>query len=201
MSLVYLPYIIEFLKPETLIPGIFAVIAALCGGIFTLGGAFAGAYLAGQKTLQSINSQINYDLMKNKQIQKERLIKTASILKRHGLALKAHCKQLAFLVNEKEKGFNRYEVDFSLEINIEVNNINAIKQSLESMDVDLLPIDINDDIQHLLYRILEVSSYLDTYLKGIEPESNEWRVSTIKECIQNIEGLAIKIENFVVSDI
>lgn len=196
--MLYIPYIIEFLKPDTLISGIFVIVAAIFGGVFTLAGAFAGAYLAGQKTLQSINAQINYDHNKSELQQNERFRKYTSVIRRHILSLSNYYRQLHFLLIENESGMNVYGLDFEIEIKNELNNIINVKNTLDNIEIDLIPLEINADIQNMLYTILELDSYFDTYLKEIDLEGKERRVRNIINGIKEINTLITKIERFII---
>lgn len=197
MKTEYLPYIITFFKPEIFIPGLFTLTAAIFGGFFTLIGAFLGAYLAGQKTLQSINAQINYDHKKSDQMQNERFLKYTSVIKRHILSLNNYYRQLQFLLVECENGLNVYDIDFQKEMQDELIKINAVKSILENTGIDLIPREINRDIQKMLYTILELDSYFDTYLKGIDVEGKGRRIQNITDGIKEINTLIQKINRFI----
>ena len=163
-------------------------------GVATLFGAYWGANKAGQKSVEAVKQQIIYDREKSEKYRVERYLKLVPILRRQIDSLFNYFRQLEFLIRENETGLNVYEIDFSEEITNEFGKILIVKDAIEKFDIDYISIEINENLQRVLFIITELDTYLDTYLKQIDEDNKDYRLNNIYTKIKKLNELFTKIQ-------
>ncbi|BCB04784.1 hypothetical protein [Bacillus sp. KH172YL63] len=166
-------------------------------GVFTILGAYWGAKVAGEKSVQAVKQQIQYDRNKSEEIRKDKSAKSMPIISRYIDCLFNYFRQLEFLIKESQTGLDVYNIDFDKEIKDEFEEVLKLKESLETIDIELLTVDSNKLIQETLFIITEVDTYLDTYLKKIDIENEANRINTILIKIEKLTNLFNDIQKSI----
>lgn len=155
-------------------------------GIFTLIGAFLGAWLAGQKTIESVKEQIDYDRRKEKHVRIERHKKDVLIVQRYIDDLVEYAGQLHFFIGENETSRHKYGVPLVEEIIDLHKEILITKDCLDRIERDYLSLEIVHKIQGLLSSLTRIDLELNVYVKGIFVRDRQVFVSQITTILEGL---------------
>lgn len=168
---------------------------AIFSGVCTLLGAYWGAAIAGKKALESVKEQITYDREKEEERRNEERQKVVPILNRYINNLHDYLRHLEFLIEEEKTGLNVYEIDLREQANLTMTEILNTTHSLERINNNTLTIELNEKLQLALSLIIKLRMLMDTYVKEIDEENIESRMSNIINRIRKLNEVCEEIKN------
>lgn len=171
-------------------------ILGLFSAIATLIGAYWGAKIAGNKTLESVKEQILYDRAKETENKKERFEKMIPIINRHNKNLMGLISHLEFLVEERKRGQTvNQEIYFKDNLNSIMIDIILVKENLDKIQIDLMTIEVNEKIQEVIGNIAELKIYIDIFNNTIG--DNDFQTGNIANVISKVNYACTDIMNLL----
>ncbi|MCT1577963.1 hypothetical protein M3E13_16645 [Oceanobacillus kimchii] len=164
-----------------------ALLIIVIGGLATLFGAYLGARVAGQKSVEAVLKQIEYSEKEKQRSEEIRQKKYDIYLEVHLNEILKQSKRVSFFMRLMVT-HNEYNVDPEEEVERIISDLNSLMKQLYNIDPSYISLDKYKLLGKIKGYIKDIELYYKAFLATFEDEASNSQ-SNLIETVNNLELL------------